>query len=179
MKKLLLFLSLFVSIMLFSGCAKDGENGKAYLSFTWDWYTDWYDDNNSATPEASGGIDQYVDYEVTAGTYNFEYGCSDGVNPPWIIDGTYTITINPGESGSMFTDGANGEDNYFLFGLYGNGPSFGLNKTDKVKLIKLNMHTIDMSLYEKIPVGEVVTEIQHSVNGTMVIKKQMYQLVLR
>jgi hypothetical protein len=181
MKKLLLVLSLFVFVgtVIFTGCAKDGEDGKAFLSYDWDYYTDWYDDNNSATPESNGGIDQYVDYEVSPGSYTYEYGCSDGNGNAWTWEGTYTITVNPGESGSMFTDGSNGVDNFFRFNLYGNEPQFYLLKLDKVNLTKLNMNTMDMSAYDKTPAGDVVTEIQNSVNGTMIIKKQMYKLTLK
>lgn len=180
MKNLLLFLTaVVIGFMFLSGCTSDGADGKAFLSYEWDWYADWYTDNNSATPEDASGITAYVDYEVSPGSYTFEYGCSDENGNAWVCDGTYTITVNPGESGSMFTDGANGADNYFRFNLYGTGPEFYLLKGDKVKLNKLNANTLDMSLYNKIPVGDIVTEVQQSVNGTMVIKKQMYKLELR
>ena len=176
MKKLLLFLSLFVGVILFSGCAKDGENGKAFLSFTWDAYVDYYWDDNSNIPTP---IYSYTEYEVGAGTYNYEYGCSDGAGNYWGFEGTYQITVNPGESGSLFTDGENGDDSYFTFGLYGGGPWFYKEDTTKILSPSLFKSIKNSNEYTKEYVGEKEVTVQNSGNRQMIINKQMYKLIKR
>ena len=168
---------LFAALLFAIGCASDGESGKAYIAYDWDWYTDWYEDNNSATPST---IYPNTNYETSPGTYSFEYGCSDGQGAVWIFEGTYEIVVNPGESGSWFTDGANGADNYFLFLLYGNGPEFYLNKSvNKSKVATLSFNALDMTQYNKVAVGEMTTETYESANGFMIVKRQMYKLILK
>jgi hypothetical protein len=177
MKNRNILFTLLLSFILMLGCASDGENGKAYLSFDWDWYTDWYADDNSATPES---FYSNTNYETPEGTYNFIYGCSDEFGNVWGFEGTYEIVVNAGESGSWFTDGADGEDNYFVFLINGSGPDFWLSKeTTKVKSKTLSINTLDMTKYNKVLIGEMTTETYKSANGFMIVKKQMYKLILK
>jgi hypothetical protein len=177
MKKILILLLALFAASFFSGCGEDGEPGEAYISFDWDWYVDYYNDNNYDVP---GTIYEYTNYWTSPGTYSYDYGCSDGAGNFWGYYGTYTITINPGEEGSMFTDGDDGEDNYFRFSMSGNGTSFYLLKEnpEKIKKESLNeVNELDLSQYDKVDVGPVEVEVQNTRKGQMVIKRQLYQLV--
>jgi hypothetical protein len=179
MKKMLLIFALFSFIFMF-GCGEDGQPGSAYISFTWDWYVDSYDDNNLDTPS---WITEYTDYNTNDGTFSYRYDCSDGVGNFWYWYGTYTIYKNAGEEASWFSDGDDGADNYFRFGLYGYGPDFYLLKSDvnKTKLKSLTESQLDISKYNAIPVGEEIKEIVYSKNNRykMEITRQMVKLELK
>lgn len=173
-------LAILLAFFTFSGCGEDGQPGQAYISFTWDWYVDSYDDSNSDTPS---WISEYQDYNTSSGTYSYRYDCSDGIGNFWYWYGTYTIYKNPGEEASWFSDGEDGADNRFRFGLYGSGPDFYLMKPDinKVKLESLTESNIDMSKYNAIPVGEEIKETIYSTNNRykMEITRQRYNLELK
>lgn len=183
MKKLLYFIVLTISIIcgfLLFGCGEDGQSGQAYISFTWDWYTDSYDDSNSDTPYT---ISEYTNYNTSSGSFSYRYDCSDGAGNYWYWYGTYTIYKNPGEEASWFSDGADGADNHFRFGLYGAGPDFYLLKqnVNKIKLQSLTENKIDMSKYNAVPVGEEIKETIYSTNNRykMDITRQMFKLELK
>ena len=180
MKNMLLIFTLIFGFIFILGCGKDGEEGKAFLSFTWDNTARFYDDDNGATPEdTEQGILPNTNYETAAGSYDFAYVWTYDDIDYYVSEGTYDITVNAGETGGLISDGANGEDNYFTLGLYADGEyEFGLNKGMASKLY-LNSNTIDMSNYNKIPVGEMTTETYKSANGFMIVKKQMYKLILK
>ena len=171
MKKLFVFV--FVIILLI-GCGKDGEDGNAFLSFTWDWYVDSYIDNN---PDVSYTITEYIDYHINPGRYSYEYYCSDGAGNYWEYEGTYTIEINKGKDGGFITDGDDGEDNYYRMSLSGTGTSFNLRKQAEKKSTLLQKSEIDLSLYQKIQVGDIEQEIFYSENGRMIVTKQMFRLI--
>lgn len=165
-----------VLLTLFAlGCGRDGRDGKAFLSFTWDWYVDSYWDNN---PDVPSHITEYTKYELRPGTYNFSYDCSDGLGNYWGYDGTYKITIDKGEKGGFLVDGNDGEDNYFRMNLTGQGPNFYLMKgTQDKKLILEKRLFDDLSNYKKLFIGEVITEVFYSNSGQMIVQKRMYQWV--
>lgn len=171
MKKILLLVIVAIGI---SGCAKDGEDGKAYLSFSWDWYVDSYSDNNPNVPYT---ITEESKYNVTPGTYHYEYYCSDGVGNYWGWDGTYTISINKGEKGKFLTDGANGADRNYLFFLYGNGSSMTVNKSGKPKKDLLN-NPEEMMNIKKEFIGDTITETVQGLNGTLMIQRRMFRIKL-
>ena len=173
-----LFILFAAALLFIMGCGKDGEEGKAFLSFTWDNSARAYDDNNSATPEETG-IYPNTNYETPAGSYAFEYIWTLDDIDYNLTEGTYTITVNAGESGGLISDGASGEDNYFTLGLYAYGEwEFGLNKNSASKSY-LNSNTLDMTQYNKVAVGEMTTETYESANGFMIVKRQMYKLILK
>lgn len=180
MKKLLLFvLVVLFGSLLMNGCmGDDGDDGRAYLSFDWDWYVDSYWDNNPNVPYS---ISKNRDYNVKAGTYSFSYNCSDGVGNFWGYDGTYRITINKGEAGKAFgVDGADGNDKYFNLFLSGNG-AYYLKPLidDKIEKEILLKNQIDLSFYNKVKVGEPEEFVYYSSDGwaKLVIVKQCYILV--
>lgn len=167
---------LTIFTILITSCGSDGKDGKAYLSFTWDWYVDSYWDDN---PDIPSTFEAEVDYQVQPGTYEYEYYCSDGADDYWYWDGTYRIEINEGESGRLFSAGKDGDDNYFILNLDGlDGASFN------AKLIYANIETkeslttptIDLMLYNKIPIGLPVRTEQYSSHGRMIIEGQWYKL---
>ena len=170
MKKLLVFLTFIIGFMFISGCGKDGADGRAYIAFDWDWYVDWYQDDNGSL----GDIYANTNYETSPGTFNYEYGCSDGSGNSWGFYGTYTITINEGEEGSLIADGASGADNYFQFNLYGDGTDFWLTKTiNKEKKDSLSRNT-KTAQGQKRNVGEMMTSVLRGPTATMVITRQKF-----
>jgi len=173
MKKMLLIFAALFSFIFMLGCGEDGQPGQAYLSFDWDYYVDWYEDNNSNVPYT---IYPNTDYNVEPGTYSYEYGCSDGYGNVWGFYGTYTITVNPGEEGSMFSDGNDGADKFYEFILTGYGPYMQKLSADKVKKQFLNQEYND-SGFEKSNVGEVETTTIQYKYGTIVITRQAVQWI--
>lgn len=176
MKKLFIFFAMFISIILLSGCGEDGQEGRAYLSFDWDWYVDWYNDNNPGVPYY---IYENTDYESSAGTYSFEYGCSDGQGNFWSFYGTYTLTVNPGEEGSLFSDGADGADKFYTLYLRGSGawlnkPSVNITNKEKKQILVREYNDSD---YDKVEVGEKETETYQYKYGTLTVTKQAVQWI--
>lgn len=172
MKKLALFLIVFIGLIFMSSCGKGGQNGFAYIAFDWDWYVDAYEDNNSATPS---NFYNFTDYETTQGSYTYTYWCSDYYDF-WYWEGTYTITINEGESGGFMTDGNDGEDNYFQFDLWGSGPDFYMNKPieGKEKAPKLTLPSDEIKSHKGTPVGDMIIETIEKPGATMVITRQKF-----
>jgi len=174
MRKVLIGLVFCVSVVLLFGCGKDGDDGEAYLSFTWDWSVEGYNDNNHDTPSE---ITERVNYWVCPGAYYFEYLYVDGYDDYWVATGTYTIRINEGESGGFFMDGDDGEDNYYRLNMTGTAWYFYLRgRQRQEKRVVLGPPTLDMDDYRRIPVGEAQTEVQYSASGEMTIVKQLYRL---
>jgi len=166
---------LTILILFFAfGCAKDGQDGKAYLSFTWDWYVDAYTDNNPGVPNT---IREYKDYEVKAGTYHFEYLCSEPSGDFWGYKGSYRININKGNPAELFKDGENGKDNYYRMSLSGNGPNFLLMKESaKEKLESLHKSEYNILNFKMIFVGQIKKDIQYSNTGTLTVTWQKFIL---
>lgn len=168
-KNLITFLLMF----LLMSCGKDGNDGLAYLQFTWDWYVDSYSDSNSNTPST---INKNTSYKVNPGTYTYDYNCSDGEGGYWGYEGTYTISINKGEEAALFSDGEDGRDKHYTFSLSGNGGTFG-TKSNKINRHKdLIPSNIDYSSFNKQYVGEMETEIIYSNNLVIEITKQKFIL---
>ena len=176
MKKMIILLFI---LGLMIGCGTDGKDGKAYLRITWDWYVDTFEDNNPDTPYI---VNENTNYETDPGSYFYEYHCSDGLGNYWYYTGTYTITIEEGEEGGLFTDGEDGDDNYFTLNLTGfarssfaNGRNNSIDKSKKK--VELNRDCeINLSLYEKIKFNDIVSETFHTRNYRMDITKQMFLL---
>ena len=119
MKRITL-LFLFLTLLLFSGCAEDGDDGKASLKFWWTGTLYDYTDDNPDIPYTIWN-DTY--YTVSKGTYSFYYTSWD--SSTWI--GSYTITIDEGDDAIQFPipiDGDDGDDSYFELMLLSTGPSF-------------------------------------------------------
>ena len=74
-----LIITFILALFLF-GCGNDGQDGRAYLSFYWNWTLYSYSDNNGNLPYY---IYKNVDYEVTAGTYSYQYETDDGYYHNW------------------------------------------------------------------------------------------------
>lgn len=160
-------------LTLFLSCGKDGKDGRAFLSFTWDYYVDSYTDNN---PDVPYGISEYEEYRTDPGRFSYDFYCSDGYGNYWGYEGTYTIEINRGSDGGFITDGEDGDDNHYRMNLTGDGPSLYLNKKQGKKLMLFKRPEIDLSLYRKIRIGEPTKETFYSESGQMVVTKQMFQL---
>jgi hypothetical protein len=169
--------SIFILIMLFSGCTKDGEDGLAYLSLDWDWYVDSYWDNNSDIPYS---ITRNRDYNVNPGTYNFEYECSDGWGNYWGYEGTYKITINEGGKATLFENGEDGSYRYYSFFLSGNGSN--MNVIEKNDILSVNKELLDsihknhlpLCATKKIYTGNTYEEIYIYNNLTIHVKKHEF-----
>lgn len=172
MKTLFIFLVLLFTFGLFTSCGSDGSDGRAYISHSWDWYVDWYEDSNYDTPST---IYQYTDYETSPGSFSYEYGCSDGLGNYWGYYGTYTITINQGEDGGFLTSGDDGADNYFRMDLSGGGTDFYLLK-DNVpeKEIKNELSGNTNKSEVRVDDGNLEIITLHGKTATMVITKQRY-----
>lgn len=112
--------ALLAFCLFLSGC-RDGEDGHAYLTLDWDWYVDAYTDDNPGLPPT---IDRRATYRVQPGTYYFSFDCSDGLGNYWGYNGAYTITINKGSKGGLFSAGDDGADRYFTLWLSGDGAGF-------------------------------------------------------
>ncbi len=171
MKKLLLLL---VAVTLFVSCGQDGQDGDVFIRFDWDWYVDAFEDNNPDTPSS---ISKNVDYLTEPGKYTFTFWCSDFYDE-WTWEGTYTLTANEGETASLFADGADGEDKYFLLNMEGlTGASLTLTDIVKEDLHFLKSKPASYNEeYVKTPVGEVIEEVFYSKDAKMVVKKQKFML---
>ena len=171
MKKLLLLL---VAVTLFVSCGQDGQDGDVFIRFDWDWYVDAFEDDNPATPSS---ISKNVDYLTEPGKYTFTFWCSDFYDE-WTWEGTYTLTANEGETASLFADGADGEDKYFLLNMEGlTGASLTLTDIVKEDLHFLKSKPASYNEeYVKTPVGEVIEEVFYSKDAKMVVKKQKFML---
>ena len=114
-------LTLFCVILLFtiSACGQKGDDGDIYLRIKlYDPVTGYWD-NNSAIPY---GFSQDSFYNSNAGTFNFEYWWIDNYYIEWEWIGTYSLTADEGEEGSLFADGEDGEDKYYTLNCYALGP---------------------------------------------------------
>jgi len=177
MKKL--FFVMFIILMsmfLLSGCmGDDGDDGRAYLSFDWDYYVDNYWDNN---PNVPSSITRNRDYNVRAGTYNFTYDCSDGYGSYWSYNGTYRITVDRGASGEAFgVDGADGDDKYFNLYLSGQGAWFAKPlSNEKPEKETLSKEQTNSSSYNRVKIGEPEEFVYRSSDGLgkLVMTRQCY-----
>ncbi len=122
MKKIPYILILLISLN-FGGCSlfigSDGEDGQTFLSIDWIDQPEYYTDDN---PSIAINFERGAEYETEPGSYNFEYGYSDGFG--W--SGIYIIEeAEPGENGSaLWKDGADGQHLFYRMLLSYNGSSF-------------------------------------------------------
>ncbi len=192
MKKTILLILAFFFAGIIMSCEDgadgiDGEDGSAFIRFSWDWYVDTYDDNN---PDLPSTISENYNYETLPGTYSFLYTCSDGMGNSWYWEGYYTIQINygepgePGEPAGLFSDGADGadgadgEDNYyrmFLDGLV--GASLTLTKAiigNKEIKTELSTPAKDFNKSDYIAEGDIVISRFNQSGREIYVEKQLY-----
>lgn len=170
---------LILSILL--SCGQDGKDGKAFIRFTWISGVNSYVDSNPDTP-SSIYSDTY--YETDPGDYVYEYYWQDNSGNNWLFEGWYTITINHGEEGGLFTDGEDGEDKHFHLHLSGFSDKYSqsndIEKQNKEEMNKIVLSAdsgIDLSNYQKIHVKDMKTETYYSGNSKMVVTKKMFRLI--
>ena len=129
MKNIFAVIAIALMIVVFGGCKGDnGQDGRVYLTFDWDY----------ALVEWGSSIDIYsmrygVNYEVSPGTYSFNYTLYDGEYEVSRY-GYFTLVSNPGEEGKMFHDGDDGADRYYTlyFGWYDASLYKPLTKTHRI-----------------------------------------------
>lgn len=177
MKKIAVLVLACAGLFMLAGCGKDGKDGNVFLQLDYATMPLAYSDNNSDIPYS---FNYNVYYECYAGTYSFHYTAWDG--SMW--NGTYTLTINYGQQGNLFSDGADGRDKFYTLFLYSSGPSFSFQKRlqqDELALAKQRGVVTDdkNSNSEKDTLGirnsldsVVHTEIQHIGNTTMCLTYQ-------
>lgn len=120
------FFAFVACLFLLIGCGQNGEDGDAYISFTWNTTPEWYYDDNPSVPST---IHKNRDYNTEAGKYEFSYKIYDShANGYWTYSGNYKITINQGKKGSFLVDGDDGADKYFALYLGVNGPEISIGK---------------------------------------------------
>jgi hypothetical protein len=131
-----LFLFMAINAVLTAGCGRDGSNGKdgqdgkAYISYSWNYNPFYY---STTDPGIIHPVINNNYYATIAGTYYYTYQSWDGS----IWTGSYTITINhggkgtKGEKGGIFwqngkdgENGPDGADNYFKLYCPSGGPYF-------------------------------------------------------
>lgn len=118
MLAVLLFLFIFTaSCSLVVG--DDGTNGSAFLAIDWVEQPEYYTDTNPAIPTNLAKNNFYL---TETGTFDFEYGYSDGFG--W--EGYYIIERGePGIKGDFFRkNGSDGKDNYYTLLLTYNGSQY-------------------------------------------------------
>lgn len=114
---LLLGAGFFWSCSLIIG--NDGNNGSPHLAIDWIEDPEYYTDNNPSIPT---GLTKNSFYPTQTGTFDFEYGYSDGFG--W--EGYYIIKQGePGEKGKSFRkNGKDGKDNFYTLLLTYHGSEF-------------------------------------------------------
>jgi len=101
------------------GCGKPGEDGAVFLSINDSNYADelalsYWDDNPAIPVGASWG----TYYISDPGSYNYEYDVAffNSYSKQWFestVTGSYKLTANQGDEGTMFKNGADGADKYY------------------------------------------------------------------
>jgi len=165
MKKIAVLIVVCVGLLMLTGCGKNGRDGNVFLQLDYAILPLAYADNNSDIPSS---FSYNVYYECYAGTYSFHYTAWDGST--W--NGTYTLSINYGQQGTLFSDGADGRDTYYTLFLYASGPSFSYQKTlvqNERALVKQRGVVLNDKTSSTINSldTEVHTEVQHIGNTTM------------
>jgi major membrane immunogen (membrane-anchored lipoprotein) len=178
MKKGIVILLLAASLgIMITGCGKDGADGLAFLAIDWVFTPQSYWDNNAGIPSP---FTQGTYYQVSPGTYNFEYTAWDYT----YYSGTYTLTINKGKKGSFLQDGKDGEDKYYTLWLYSDGPELATAKAaageeeqkgraeglTPSKAVRMEKSAVSDGEYETE--GPVYRIEQHKGNTTLVIEYQ-------
>jgi hypothetical protein len=166
-----------ILFVILVSCGQDGQDGDAFIKFTWDWYVDTYEDTNSDTPST---LYENTYYETDPGSYSFEYWCSDGMGDVWYYTGNYTIRINVGEKGGFLSAGDDGEDNHYHMELTGDGADLDLLKSGKEKKSFLNANnTINREDYEIISREKCKEVTIQFGNYQVIIEKTRFNVELR
>jgi len=170
MKKIAVLILTCMGLLMLAGCGKDGRDGNVFLQLDYAILPLAYADNNSDIPYS---FSYNVYYECYAGTYSFHYTAWDGST--W--SGTYTLSINYGQQGTLFSDVADGRDTYYTLFLYASGQSFSFQKTllqNERALAKQRGVVPDDKTSSSINSldTEVHTEVQHIGNTTMCLTFQ-------
>ncbi|HPV15483.1 MAG TPA: hypothetical protein PL126_07540 [Candidatus Cloacimonadota bacterium] len=128
MKRILLILLPLVIALLLAGCiGRDGKDGAVLLKIRLIDVTRYWD-NNGAIPY---GFNTEVFYTCAAGTYSFEYDCTDETK--W--KGHYTLERNYGEDGGFMRNGEDGLDRFYTFSCSISGPSLTFYEEGREKTV--------------------------------------------
>ena len=130
MRKLVICIALLAIALLSFGCmGKKGLDGKIYLRVQLVNCTRYWD-NNDGIPF---GFSSTVYYQCGPGTYSYEYDTADG----WQWEGTYTLVAEEGEPGTIFQNGADGQNRRYTLTCQSSGPTltYFLGKDASGKLI--------------------------------------------
>lgn len=172
------FCCISACILLFFSCGRDGSDGRSYIAFDWDWYVDTYWDNNPSVPST---INRNVEYKSNAGTFSFEYGCSDGLGSSWYWEGNYTIRINEGEPGELLYDGKDGKNRHYSVFLRGlNEPTSSVTErstmTAEKPIVEKLKHSNELPIPDdkKKYISEPIIEYYNIDNMTIVVEKQKF-----
>lgn len=128
MKRTILILLTLVIALLLAGCmGRNGRDGAVLLKIRLIDVTRYWD-NNDGIPH---GFSSEVYYTCRAGSYSFEYDCTNGIE--W--EGTYTLVRNRGESGGFMSNGADGLDRFYTLTCSVSGPNLTFYQEGKEKVV--------------------------------------------
>ena len=176
MNKTKILTALFIFVLFISGCGKDGTSGVATISLDWDIFVDAYNDNNSSTPDA---ISRNFEYSTRSGNFECEYFCSDGSGNEWYWDYVYTISINKGEKGKLFSKGENGKDRHHQMFLHGlSEPTYSVDEKSGEKKLKeeLKPYVSKANESNKVYQGERIVETFSKNGYTTTVTRRMFTL---
>lgn len=115
-----------ITIMLFSGCGKDGSDGLAFIQY--------YNAGSGEvvdfeTTDLNYTIDSWrwdVEYQqIEPSTHEYTLQYLDYLtNDTLLFEGIYEITVNKGGSASGMDDGVDGKDRYYNFWIDRYGVDF-------------------------------------------------------
>ncbi len=196
-RKAIWILFLISLLFLFLISCGPGEDGDAYITISWmfDPFTYWTDD--PAIPYIFYNGEYYL---ASLGTYNFQYQSWDSS----ILTGQYTIYINEGLPGTLFSEGEDGSDIYFELLWLSIGTSFYAwdfpysirtisnqndiktimlkNESNKYKLAGYNETTINTSAIKKKELNDFDKNILDDPEAKIFIQKGMkgqYGFIMR
>lgn len=118
--------ALLILTFLVGGCT--GDDGKAYIYFSWYGKPTAFSDNNPATPYSASTLVQYQNYEIYAGTYYLTYTSWYGTK----YSSQYTIEVNKGTINPLLLIPVDGEDTNYHIYLSSYGPTiYGARSADE------------------------------------------------
>jgi hypothetical protein len=138
-----------ILLLMLTSCEKDywgydGFDGRAYLALSWSDSEPYYIEPGSHAIPNLFYWDEY--YRINPGIYTMYYDGEyyDGygwLEYAWEVD--YEIWINYGEEGSLFYDGRDGADNYFVVECNPYGPF--VYRDLKSKVVKPEYEVLESS----------------------------------
>ncbi len=186
MKKIALLSLIFLSVfVLLPGCGTDGDDGTAYLSYTWVFDLDYLTDDNPSIP-STVVMDDW--YETRPRTFRGSYGYTGSIYSfYWEYD--YTIVINEGTKAKAFSDGKDGLDIHYTLGLWSDGPELYSEEGDysddrNVDIFKatregidyLNIHAMQKTAPQKLnPPEEARIHTIHKVTGEYIFTLRYWE----